>query len=537
MAQKRDKSSPLLKRLNRGSILWRAVLHSVVLSTIIIVVLSTTSYVFIISMVQRGVLGISVYELLQYGAQLGKTLLIFGGVFLALAVVLSFSFGRRLAEPFMEMREKVEKIRPGHWKYRHTIRTNDEAEELDKVISSLTRRLQEVYENLEGIIAERTQQLREEYAKDRTILRTIRVGILVVDKNGTVLQVNPATASLLKTEERAIIGKHITAVLPMQKHEKLLAKEEHPVVRCLHDREEVLISPEVHLNVLLSGGTMLPVKVSVTPLQEKRTLLGAIVSFQDVTMERQLDYMKSDFITVASHHLRTPLSTVQWYLELLSAGDGGEKLTKEQKSFVVEMRMATKKMTAVLGELMDASRISEEGFTPIYDDVDMNDIVKDVIRNTQPLMKSKGVQHSVELLPQAAVVPTDRLLAGIIIQNLIHNAVKYSKADGSRVLHIRMKRSKQHIHVSVEDHGIGIPYAEQEHIFQKLYRASNARAVESNGAGLGLYSCRMLADRMGASLSFESKEGDGSTFIASFPVVRKGKMLKKKQQRSTKKRA
>jgi len=358
-----------------------------------------------------------------------------------------------------------------------------------------------------------------------------------VDRNGIVLQANPATASLLKTEAEALIGKPVTDVIPMQKHEKPLTKAEHPVLRCLHEREEMFVSPEVHLNVVLPAGTTLPVKVSVTPLKEKRTLLGAIVFFQDVTMERQLDYMKSDFITIASHHLRTPLSTVQWYLELLSTGPGN-KLTKEQKSFIVEMRMATKKMTSVLGELMDASRIGDDGFIPVYEETDLNEVVKDVIRSTQPLMKSKNIQHTVQLLPTAASIYTDPLLAGIILQNIIQNAVKYSKDDGNRALHIRIQRGKQHIRVFVQDHGIGIPYAEQEYIFQKLYRASNARAVESNGAGLGLYSCRMLADRMGASLSFESKEGDGSTFVASFPLAKtkRGKVGTQKR-RSTKKRA
>lgn len=533
MAKHTKKSGIAKTHINRGSILWRAVLHSVLLSTLIIVVLSAISYTFILTMVQRGSIGVEIYDLMQYGAQLGKTLLIVGGVFLMLAIVLSFSFGRKLTQPFLEMQKKVEHIKPGHWKYQHTIHTKDEAEALDKVISSLTKRLHNVYTDQESIIEDRTEQLKEEYAKDRTILQAIHVGILVVDKEGVVLQTNPAAASLLKRTEKELVKQFITNLLPMRKHEKAVPKTDHPVFQALKNREEISISPESHLNVVLKSGETLPVKISVTPLIKNRKLLGAVVLFQDVTMERQMDYMKTDFITIASHHLRTPLSTVQWYLELL-ATDQKEGLTKDQKSFIVEMRMATKKMTSVLGELMDASRISEEGFTPVYADVNLNNIIQDVVRGAQPLLDSKNIEYNLQAMPTGVFVHTDPLLAGIILQNLVHNAVKYSRQEGKSKINVRLEKKKNAIRVLVQDNGIGIPYAEQEYIFEKLYRASNARSVESNGADLGLYSCKMLADRMGASLSFESKEDEGSTFVASFPISKKSH---KKKTHSTKKRA
>ncbi len=516
----------LSAKLKRGSILWRAVLYSVLVSAFTVTVLSAISYIFMVALIQRGSVDIDIYQLLQYVAQLGRTLLLVGGVSLLLSIVLSFSFGHRLAQPFLEMQEKVEKIQPGRWHYRHTIHTGDEAEQLDATVADLTRRLAKVYAHLEEEIAARTKALEEEYEKDRTILKSVHIGILVINKQGIIVQANPAAMQLLKLQEKDALGKAADDVLVLRQKAKRLERAAHPVYACLKTGEAIGGMPTVHTTALLKNGGELPVRISVAPLRQKRTLLGAVALFQDVTMERQLDYMKTDFLTLASHHLRTPLSTLQWYLELFTT-EAHTSLTSEQKSFLMEMRLATKKMALVLGELMDASRLSEGGFAPVFQNVDVRSLVEEVTKSTKSLLDSHKVTCSVEMPERPEVIRTDPLLASIVLQNFLHNAAKYSRPGGGVV--VSVKNSGEHIIVQVADHGIGIPYAEQELIFEKLYRASNARAVETNGAGLGLYSCKMIAEKIGAFVSFVSEEGKGSTFTVAFPPA--GKIQKREQQK------
>ncbi len=511
----------LSTKLNKGSILWRAVLHSVLLSAVTVVTLSAISYLFMLTLIQRGSVDVDVYELLRYVAQLGRTLVLVGVVSLLLSIVLSFSFGKNLTRPFLEMRRKVEQIGPGNWSYERTVHTGDEAEQLDVTFADLTHRLNSVYTHMEEEIDARTSDLEREYEKDRTILRSIQAGILVVDEQGVICQANPAALQLLKAKDTDLIGKSSLDVLRMRRHETFLTKEEHPVYRCLHSRAQVQATSDTHMNILLRNEGVLPVKLAVSPLLQQDKITGAIVLFQDVTMERQVDYMKTDFLTLASHHLRTPLSSLQWYLELFTEKDQ-ESFSDEQKSFLTEMHLAAKKMASVLGELMDASRLSEGGVNPVFREADVCTLVADIVHDSKPLFEVQGVSCALEFSQEeCALVHTDPLLASIVLQNFLQNAAKYS-AKGTSVV-VRLARTTDTITVQVQDHGIGIPYAEQEHIFDKLYRASNARSFEANGAGLGLYSCKMIAEKIGAQVSFTSEEGKGSIFTVTFPVAKEEK--------------
>ena len=498
--------------------MWRATLHSVLLSALSIVVISGISYLFIISLIKGNAMNMNVYEVFQDAADLGKAIILVAIVFFALAIILSFSFARKLVDPFLDMKKKVERLGPGHWGYRRTVHTGDEVEQLDTVVADLTKRLRSVYEGLEDEITARTAELEEEYEKDRTILKALNIGLLVVNKDGNVIQANPTAGELLSIKSEKLIGRYITKVIDISKHKKSLPEENHPVLKCLKTKKKVHLNPEVHLSIKRADSTYLAVKISATPLVKKQKLLGAVILFQDVTIERQIDYMKTDFINLASHHLRTPLSSLHWYLELLSS-EHQKNLTKDQKSFIIEMRLAAKKMSGVVEELMDASRLNESGVSPSMERVNMTTVTKDLIKDTKILFSKNKITIETKMPSKSVYAHTDPLLAGIIIQNLINNAVKYSKEEGGKV-EISITKKQKSISLSVKDYGIGIPFAEQGRIFEKMYRAENARHIETDGAGLGLYSCKMIAEKLGADISFKSTENKWTIFTVEFPLKR-----------------
>ena len=501
--------------LTQKSILWRAVLHSVLLSTLIIAGLSAVSYLFMVSLLKGDMVDMDVYMLLQGITTLGRYLIIVGVVFVSLAIVLSFSFAKNLTGPFLEIRSKVEKIKRGHWNYRKTIKTGDEAEELDTVMASLTRRLREIYNNLEDEVALRTDSLEKEFEKDKAILNAINIGLLIVDKGGKIMDMNPAAEGLLKINKNDFIGKPVILAMSIRRRGKILGKKEHPVMQCIRNKKDVEIPPRTHIEVQCSDGMYIPVRISAIPLIQKKKLWGGLVLFQDVTVERQLDSMKAEFITLASHNLRTPLASIQWYLELLTS-ECRDKLTKEQKSFIKNMKVASEKMTNIVGELMDASRLQEGGITPVSKIVDIHKLVQDVIDGMQLFVSDKEAKITLSGNGFGLKTSTDPVLLSIVIQNLLDNSVKYSKKGGK--IEIRITKTSKQVSISVEDNGMGIPYKEKDRIFEKLFRAENARKVDSNGSGLGLFFCKMIVEKLGGGIGFISKENKGTTFVVSLPL-------------------
>ena len=509
----------ILQLLQQRSIRWRAMLHSILLSTFIITFFSAISYIFILSLIRRDAVDLDAYEILQNVAVLGRAFLFTGATFIALAIVLSFSFARRLTQPFIDIRNKVERLGPKHWSYRRTVHTGDEVEALDSVVADLTKRLKKLYTNLEGEVVERTQQLKHEYAKDRAILHSLVAGLIVVDQKGIIQEANPAAEELLRSKRGELVGQKILDVFRIQKHRKLLSADKHPVRQCLRKHSAVYIDTTSHLSLIREDGSALPIKLSAVPFREKGRVLGAIILCQDVTTERQIDYMKTDFLNLASHHLRTPLSTLQWYLELLQ-DDYGKRMKKKEKSFLIEMHLAAKKMATVVDELMDASRLGEGGIEPIMGNVDVVGSTQSIVQSATSFIVDNDVSCVLRRPKKPIVVHSDPLLLDIIIQNILNNAVRYSKEGGGKVL-IRFEQTKTVAKLHIQDEGIGVPRTEQSRIFEKLFRASNAIKRQPNGVGLGLYSSRMIAEKVGADITFVSKENKGSTFTIVLPLAKK----------------
>ena len=505
----------LIQTFKNKSILWSAVMYAVLLSALIIISLSAVSYLFMTSLIQQDLIQVNVYVILENLAVLGKILLLVGILFFALAIVLSFSFARNLTKPIMQVRKKVEKMKTGTWKYKKTLHSGDEIEQLDNVMAVLTKRLRKMYSVFEDEAAKKTDQLEKEFEKDQVILNAINIGLIVVDEGGTIMDMNPAAIELLKEKKSNLLGIPITKAMNICRKGNLVEKKEHPVIKAINQRKEIDVHPRMQLEILCKKDMHVPVRLSATPLMQNKEIWGALVLFQDVTAERQLDSMKAEFISLASHNLRMPLASIQWYLELMT-GEFKGKLTKDQKSYIKNMQDASEKMVNIVSELMDASRLQEGGILPALKSVDVKKLIEEVINGLQVFMNSKQVK-TVVISPGAAVkMNTDPVLLSVVVQNLLHNAIKYSRKNGQ--IDIKIKKSKDEIVISVHDRGIGISTNHKDRIFEKLFRAENAQKIDPSGTGLGLFFCRIITEKLGGSIDFLSKEGKGTTFTVKLPM-------------------
>ncbi|MBI3618415.1 hypothetical protein HY213_00080, partial [Candidatus Peregrinibacteria bacterium] len=248
------------------------------------------------------------------------------------------------------------------------------------------------------------------------------------------------------------------------------------------------------------------------PLVQDDQLLGAIVVFLDITEERQTDYMKSEFISLASHQLRTPLSTLRWYIELL--GDG-ENLTSEQKEYMQELDHAAHRMAILLDTLLRVTRLDDKGVIIERTAINIVETMQRIAEELKLSVKEVLVSLSVKLPERPITISTDPVLLSIVVQNLVSNAAKYSPKGAT--VELTMRDLPGEIEISVCDQGMGIPQGEQIRVFEKFFRAKNVRSLLAEGTGLGLYLCKRIMQSLGGSIAFTSAEGKGTTFTIRVP--------------------
>ena len=447
-----------------------------------------------------------------------QTLAVVNLFLLGAATVLSIVIAKRFTQGLSDLSTKVMELAPGHWDFSRTVKSGDEVELLDTVVADLTMRLRDTFGSMEEEISVRTAELRKQSAQDRAILDTIEHGVLLFDAAENITEANPAAERLLLSKSGSLKGKNVVAMLPLRARQRMLTREHHPAVRCLKRRQRFHQRPESHPCIVREDGTLLPILLVVSPLIEKTRCHGGIAVFHDVTEERQLDYMKSEFISLASHQLRTPLSSILWYIELLTDVKG-VKMTGEQRSYIKEMHTSAERMSGLIDDLLQVSRLEGEGIRPTKKPVDLQPFLTSIAEDAREQTKAKGISVLFHASGKPMKVHTDATLLSIVMQNVVSNAVKYSKSGGS--IEISLKKSSKGAKIAVSVTGIGIPKREQQHLFQKLFRAKNVYKVDATGSGLGLYISKMVMETLGGGIELKSVENKGTVVTVRLPV--KGK--------------
>jgi PAS domain S-box-containing protein len=403
-------------------------------------------------------------------------------------------------------------LRPGHWGFSRTVRTGDEVEFLDSVVADLTARLAETYEHLEEKVRERTVELQKQYTLDRAILEGVSYGIVSVDAQGVITDCNPAAYALLQWTPEEAIGTKWQDILSLQQLGQNFPGGEDPLSLCLKHATDFRSSSTSSLTLLRKDQSILPVNAIITRLVHKGDSLGAVLLFQDATEERKFSYIKSEFISLASHQLRTPLSSIQWYLELMAA----EALSRAQTDYVAEMRTALARMTNLIDALLQTSKL--EGSKPALNLhlIDIVELLGETARDWRKMKHEKDIQLDTHIPSHPVLLTTDPAFLSIVLQNILDNAMKYSPAG--TVIHLSCVLKPDTVDILIRDEGIGIPAVERDRIFEKFFRAKNVRTIDTTGSGLGLYICKIIMESLSGKISFESQEGKGTTFILTVPL-------------------
>lgn len=386
-------------------------------------------------------------------------------------------------------------------------------EDLEKKVQernkALTQRIEELDSEQQKNKEAEEKALIEE-AKEEGTLTSIGEGVVVTDPQGKILVFNHAAEQMTNWTASETVGRFWFETVPaMDEKGYLIPRKDRDMYKALTTGKKVF-SQSIYLQ---KGSGKITVAITATPIIFKDQIIGAVQVFRDISHEKEVDRMKTEFISLASHQLRTPLSAVKWFCEMLLNGDAGE-LNPEQKEYAQNVSDSNERMISLVNSLLNISRIESGRIIIDPKPTNMNELISEVITEIKVKSHAKKQQIIVSIHSDLPLINIDPQLIREVYVNLLTNASKYSPPGGE--ISVSIYRKGDEIISQVSDNGYGIPKKDYDKIFQKFYRGENIIKIETEGNGLGLYLVKAIIESSGGNIWFESAEGKG------LPAERKG---------------
>lgn len=396
------------------------------------------------------------------------------------------------------------------------ITTYKEAEE---AIQQTNKTLAELNTNLEKRVKARTLELEDmvrqvNYEKQKTerIINDITDGVIMTDSKGDILLVNPAASKHLLGGE--------THSVPIA-----LAKiSDNPYLRGIFDNPDEPTTREIEVYDPAYLSTRVFMATAVPLNDERGRFLGKVAVFHDITFYKDVDRLKSEFISQVSHELRTPLTAIKGYIDNLRDGLAGA-LSEKQISYLDRVTKNTNQLAHLISDLLDISRIESGKMTLSLMPMSMKELVGQVIKELQPTIAEKRLEVAVEAFGNEHLINADRDKLEQVITSLLDNAVKFTPPGGR--ITITLGQDDQFYTTTIRDTGIGIPVEKQSWVFERFSRIRHDSLAKTNGAGVGLYITKNIIEMHGGKIWVVSKPGKGCEFSFILPanaVRRAGKI-------------
>lgn len=327
---------------------------------------------------------------------------------------------------------------------------------------------------------------------------------LTIRTDGKIIGCNPAAINLLEGESATINN------LNFLKQIEEFSGEDASVFTGKIAAGMTVKDIEVKLKTILGKDVWVLLSVYKYRNEGER-----LISLVDVTEQKQVDTAKSEFVALATHQLRTPISAIRWNVELLEK-NLGETKSEKQERYLIKIERNVMRMINLINDFLSVSKLEMGTFATSEENINLTDFFSSIVDEfTEKITEKQIVLNRLDNPPQLTIKADSRLFH-IIVSNLVSNAVKYINNAGTLTFTYELKGDR--LEIIVADDGIGIPEAELSKLFNKFYRASNAQAHQTEGTGLGLYIVKQSVEQLGGTISVESAENQGAKFIVNIPA-------------------
>lgn len=336
------------------------------------------------------------------------------------------------------------------------------------------------------------------------------VPYLLIDGGGEITYTNAAAMRLFALEEHQLVGRNAFTMLT-------------PPEETNSDTHQVPVESRFKQGVYVNDEDMLIKRdddstrwVLLSVFSYGRIKKNGLMTLVDVTKQKKIEKAKTEFVSLASHQLHTPISSMKWNMELLESKRFGE-LSEVQKKYIGKVAHALTRMEHIIKDFLNVSQLELGTFSSEPVEFTLSEFLDALIDEHGGRIEQKFINVVRAYDAGAVSLNTDKRLLTMSIGNLISNAAKYTPEEGTVTVSTKLGGSKGLI-ISVSDTGIGIPVDDQEQLFSKFFRAENARQRETDGTGLGLYIVKLAIETLGGSISFTSQQDVGTTFVVELPL-------------------
>lgn len=366
------------------------------------------------------------------------------------------------------------------------------------------------------------------------VFNTIEEGLIITNPTGIILLANPAAMRMLgATDANTILNLQISSVLHLENGEGLKIEDNaNPIIRSINSGENYTTSDLVLVSMQEQRRPVAITVVCATSGQNER-----IITMRDITRELEEEGEQTEFISTASHEMRTPVASIEGYLGL-ALNPKTATIDDRARKYLEEAHASSKHLGRLFKDLLDVTKLDDKKIKVQLSPIEVSSTVRSIVNGQVPQMSEKGIHYTFgaagtsrdgagKTINQEVYSSVDIDFLREAINNLVENAIKYTATGGG--IWVNVRGDDDRVLINVTDTGIGISPDDLKHIFQKFYRADNSQTRTVGGTGLGLYLVKQRVEAMGGKVWAESSFGEGSTFYLSFPRITAEEYKRRKQ--------
>ena len=434
-----------------------------------------------------------------------QNLIYLTAILVLLILMIIYMAKRKIVDPIKALANTAQQLGGGDFDIQTNIATSDELGDLGIALNEAAGKLRDSH----VLLAQKIREVTKNFEKFKLAVEGTSDHVVITDMEGVILYANKAaekTTGYLREEivgnKPSLWGKQMPIEFYKSMWDTIKTKRGNFYGEITNKRK---------------NGQIYITESHISPLfDEQGSPYGFVGVERDITRQKEIDKSKTEFVSIASHQLRTPLTIISWYIEMLS-DPHDTTLSEKQKQYIEEIMRANKRMIELVNALLNVSRIDLGTFMVDVVPTDFSIAIEDTLKDLSLQIARKDLHVARQYDKSLSPVNADPKLLRIIFQNLLTNAIKYTPAGGS--ITIGLSKTQSNILISVADTGFGIPAYQQEKIFSKFFRADNAREREPDGNGLGLYIIKSLLEHSGGRIWFTSEENKGTTFFVELPLT------------------